>query len=198
MKKENDNMLNLLIIADTHGAANVEEFSHIEENCKREYGACFFLGDVSSRDFDYILPKIRRGAPIYGILGNHDNVSLLSRYGIENLHGRMIILRGISFVGFEGSLRYKDENAPLYTDKESVVLAKELPKADVLLSHDAPKGIYKKDAAHSGLSGLRWYLKRHPRCTNIHGHHHKNDENRIFFAGKSIGVYGSKIITIEK
>jgi len=189
-------MINLLIIADTHDAASVEEFSHIKENCKKEYDACFFLGDVTGKDFDYILPKIKRNTPTYGILGNHDAFALLSRYGIENIHRRIVTVKGIDFVGFEGSLKYKDEKAPLYTDKESVLVAKGLPKADVLLSHDAPKGVYKRDFAHSGLLGLRWYMKKNPRCINIHGHHHKNDENKLFLAGKSIGVYGSRIIEV--
>jgi len=50
----------------------------------------------------------------------------------------------------------------------------ELPKADILISHDS---IYRNivDDAHTGLKCISKYIEEKKPFLNIHGHHHKQE-----------------------
>lgn len=192
-------MIKLLVIADTHGAAHVEEDVHLKENISKPFDACFLLGDITNRDITFIKKNLPEGIPVYGILGNHDSFGLLEKNGIENIHGKAVGIKNKKIVAMQGSYKYKDEDAPLYTHEESIEIAKKLPAADVFITHDSAYGSYSKNGVHCGMKGIKKYLQKHPRAIHIHGHHHKNDLHQVgLFRTKSIGVFGCKIIEIYK
>lgn len=186
-----DFSLNILVIADTHGCLNECELPD------DGYDVCFLLGDVFNNDLAIIKQKIVH-APIYGILGNHDGFDLLDRYGIENIHGKSIEIKGVKIVGLQGSIKYKNSDMPLYTDEESCEIAKLLPCADILISHDSPKYVFgDKDFAHSGLQGITNYCELHNVPLNIHGHHHENKTTILENGTTSICCYGVRLMNCQ-
>ena len=161
--------LRMLIIADTHGCLYEDEipFDHTAD-------VCLLLGDLSLQDIAIIQEHID-DIPIYGVLGNHDDFDLYDMCGIENIHGKVVEVKGVRVAGIQGSLRYKYSDMPLYTDEESVEIAEAMGAADILISHDSPKYLHgTNDFAHSGLQGITRYCEKYSVPLNIHGHHHEN------------------------
>lgn len=176
----------ILIIADTHNTLTEEEVIKLRNT---DYQACFLLGDVGIKDLRLLRMYISF-ENTYGILGNHDDFTLLDQFNVPNIHGKKVVIKGISFIGWEGSSKYKNEEYPSFTQKESVIFSRTLQECNVLLTHDSPYHLYSHDCAHEGLKGISLYLKKNPNTINIHGHHHIHSEllykktNKIYAAYK--------------
>lgn len=166
--------LKMLIITDTHNCLECDEIEAFNN-----YDVCFLLGDLTGRDLKRVKDTISPRIPIYGLLGNHNSFGDLIYYGIEDIHGKKIIVNDIPIVGWQGSIKYKDIEFPSFTDHESLAFAMYLPKVEILLSHDSPKYYHGKDFAHSGLRGITKYLKDNQVPLNIHGHHHVNEAKTL-------------------
>ena len=112
--------------------------------------------------------------PRFGVHGNHDEEGLLEELGIDNLHGRQVQLGRLTMAGFEGCVRYGRGGVHQYTQKEAKKLAKKLPRADVLISHNPPLGINDdpEDPSHIGFEGLRDWVDKHRPRHILHGHTH--------------------------
>jgi Icc-related predicted phosphoesterase len=132
--------------------------------------AVVLLGDL---DPDWVDPLWRfEHLPILGVYGNHDDGKYLGARNTTDLHLERAEIQGLTFAGFQGSVRYKP-NAPFqYTQKDAAKLARRLPKADVLLSHSPPRGVHEEpdDRAHEGFDALRAYIEEHQPRYAIHGH----------------------------
>lgn len=103
------------------------------------------LGDISVQDLQIIKHTADvLGIPVIGVCGNHDEVDALVKVDIDDLHGRSKTIKGVSFAGIGGSLRYKPSDNMFLTQRESIDIAKKLPKADVLITHDklTPAGMW--------------------------------------------------------
>ena len=162
--------IKLLIIADTHGGLKELDLKNILFQ-HPEYDACILLGDYSQQDLKIILKYIYPNK-IYALLGNHDD-NYIKEYNLRNLNGNIYIVNDVSFLGIEGSFRYKNEKFPSFTQKESIEFLNDKPKVDILFSHDAPfelSGI--NDIAHQGLFGINYYLYKNKVPICIHGHVH--------------------------
>lgn len=180
--------LKMLIITDTHGCLNPSEIP------QDKFDVCLLLGDLFKDDIMIIKEKIIN-IPIYGVLGNHDGFELYDKYGIENIHGKVVEVNGVRIVGIQGSLRYKYSDMPLYTDEESVEIAEKMEEADILISHDSPKYLHgDNDFAHSGLQGITRYCEKWNVPLNIHGHHHDNMRSVLENGTTSICCYGVRLI----
>lgn len=186
--------MKILIISDTH---NTLEFGNIKE-ISEEYNACFTLGDISWNDYSIIKEVIPHSIPIYGVLGNHNDFNDLEHFGIQNIHGKKIYINDISFIGWQGSIKYKNTDYPSFTDKESISFAKILDKADVLISHEGPKYLYHRDLPHSGLTGITKYLKKNKTPLIIHGHHHMNKIQTLKNGTICTCIYGTRILDLSK
>lgn len=186
-----DKELNLLIITDLHTVYE-EEIKKIQNYI---YDCCILLGDIRFDDL-MLIKKYIKGS-IYGVLGNHDSYGMLEDAGIENIHNKIITINEIKIIGFEGSSKYKKGNSPLYTQEESLKIAKTMSKADILVSHDSPYYLYKKDPAHCGLKGITEYITKNRIPINIHGHQHINSEITLKNKTKVIGVYRCSLINIK-
>jgi Icc-related predicted phosphoesterase len=184
----------ILIITDCHHLLR-EEAEKLEN---LEYDVCFLLGDISGKYIDIILEYIRKNK-IYGILGNHDEFGVLEARNIPNIHCKLIEINGITFLGFEGSNRYKRGEFPMFTQKEARKLLMKCPKADILLSHDSPYKLYSngKDLAHCGLKAISKYIKKYKPIFNIHGHQHINSNKTLKNKTNVICVYRASIIDTE-
>lgn len=165
--------LRLLILTDLHTLREDE----LEKVVDLDYDVCFLLGDIT--------------------VGNHDNFDNLARAGIENINNKIIDINGIKILGFEGSHRYKKGNFPMLSQEESLELLKNSPKADILVSHDAPYYLYSKNMAHCGLKGISKYLLKNKVPINIHGHHHINSVLKFKNGTTVIGVYRCAILDIK-
>jgi len=111
--------------------------------------------------------------PKIGVYGNHCSGTYFDSLGIQNMHLATWEFSGLTFGGFQGSLRYKpNPYAIMYTQEEASDMLKDFPYVDVMLAHSPPFGIHDEpgDLSHEGLHGLRDYIDRmHPRYF-LHGH----------------------------
>lgn len=160
-----------LFITDTHGHMTKQAFDEFISDIG-EVDVIFALGDMSERD-QLLLKQYYIGTPKYALLGNHDYYGQLEETGLSDISGKVTVINGVSFTGIHGSIKYKDTDAPMLTDEESVKIAETLPRCDVLLSHDKAKKT-EDVGSHSGLDGITWYLLNQQPAYHFHGHIHEN------------------------
>lgn len=187
--------IKILFISDTHGDLALNKKLQTKLR-KAKFDVCCILGDIHDYDYKFILDNIDKES-IVGLLGNHDRKTLLSEYNIFDLNGNIIEINGIKIGGIQGSHKYKDEDYPSYTHKESINLLDKLKKVDILISHDKPLLYDYNDSVHDGLRGITYYLYKNRVPYNIHGHLHKSDDTILKNGTKSIGVYQCEVITFK-
>ena len=166
--------LKLLFIADTHNCLKDgnEILKYIQE--QKDYDYCILLGDHSASDIEEILKVIPLNK-ICGILGNHDSWNKYDIYGITNISGKVINIKGIRIAGISGGHKYKNSNEyVLYTHEESIQIANNIEKADILITHDKPFIQDNHNSAHDGLKGITEYIYKNHIALHIHGHLHEN------------------------
>lgn len=178
--------IKMIIISDTHGCLKEDDFSKfIAEH--EEFDICLLLGDHSVGDIDTILQYIDE-EKIYALLGNHDN-NYIGKFNLKNLNGKVINVNGVKLLGIQGSYKYKPDDFPSFTQKESIEFLNDKEKVDILVSHDAPYGFSgRNDVAHQGLFGILYYLFKNkvPYC--IHGHLH-TPYNKQMINGTTVNCY---------
>lgn len=173
--------IRILAIADLHDWSK----SELELINGLEYDCCCLLGDIPETALKIIKQLVHK--PLYGILGNHDDLNSLSRYGITDLNGKAVTVNGVSIAGLSGSHRYKNGDYPMLTQKESITAATVCPAADILISHDTAYHVMKQlDNAHCGLKGISRYISRSKSGLNICGHYHINSDKRLMYKGCDI------------
>lgn len=91
-------MCKILFVADTHNRLRRAEYYHLS----RDYDAIISLGDVSYEDY-MVIKNIWPGVPIYGVLGNHEDVNTLTRARITPLQDRVIRIGDLTFTGMNGT-----------------------------------------------------------------------------------------------
>lgn len=165
--------MTILAIADLHDWS-VDELELIRD---LEYDCCCLLGDIPDAALEIIKRIVQK--PLFGVLGNHDELSTLSRCGIPNLDGKSVTVNGVTITGLGGSHRYKSGDYPMLTQKESIAAAKLCPKADILISHDTAYHVMRQlDSAHCGLKGISKYIAKNKPGLNICGHYHENTRKK--------------------
>lgn len=173
LKSESKPHIKILAIADLHDWS-ADELELIREF---EYDCCCLLGDIPSAALEIIKQFVRK--PLFGVLGNHDEPSTLSRCGIQNLDGKSVTVNSVTIVGFGGSHRYKNGDYPMLTQRESITAARSCPKADILISHDTVyHAMERLDNAHCGLKGISRYIAKSKPGLNICGHYHENTHQK--------------------
>lgn len=191
---EYNKKIKMIIISDTHNCLNEEEFRNFIE-CHKHYDICVLLGDHNSNDISIILKYIDK-KKIYGLLGNHD-YDYLSNYDIFNLNGKVININGTTFLGIQGSFKYKPASFPSFTQQESILFLDNQPKVDILLSHDNRfDSSMERNPAHQGLFGITYYLFKNKIPYHIHGHIHNSYKKEMINGTKEISVYMYEYIEI--
>ena len=177
----------LLFISDTHGSlkgknpfvSNGPSYADTLREAWSNYfepvDAVICLGDIFLDELK-IIKDIFFDIPVLGVPGNHEDISEIEEAGITNIHGKRYRIGDFVIAGFGGCYRYKDHKKTdgicLMTDEESLEFAKNLPKADILVSH-APCKTKSFDDAHSGLDGISWYISTHKPKYHFYGHIHE-------------------------
>lgn len=193
--------MKLLCCADLHNSFDLTHFE--TQTYDKEPDLIVTLGDISVQDLRIIKRTADNlGIPAIGICGNHDEPFALQSVGIDDLHGKVKTIDGVSFAGIGGSLRYKRSNYMFLTQQQSIDVAKSLPKADVLISHDKPysgwffdkKAQYAKDP-HAGLVGITKYIRQNKPKIHLYGHLHQRMTEEQH-GTTSMCVYGIQLIDI--
>ncbi len=140
--------------------------------------------------------------PKLGVYGNHDSGMYFEPLGIINMHLKTFKFGGLTFGGFEGCVRYKnDPYAKMYTQEEAAELLKDFPRVDVMLAHSPPYGVNDEpeELAHQGYKALREYVEQKKPKYLLHGHSYPTKENIVTKFGDTeiIYVYGDKLIDLE-
>ena len=178
--------IKMIIIADTHGCLKENEFYKFMTG-HEEYDVCLLLGDHSVEDINTILKYVNE-EKIYALFGNHDH-NYIGKFNLKNLNGEIININGVKLLGIQRSYKYKPDDFPSFTQKESIAFLNDKEKVDILVSHDAPYGFSdRNDVAHQWLFGILYYLFKNkvPYC--IHGHLHTSYE-REMINGMMINCY---------
>lgn len=160
-----------------------------------KYDVCLLLGDINSEYLNIIKKYVKNN--IFGVLGNHDEFGILESANIENIHNKVVEINGIKIIGFQGSSKYKKGNHPLYTQEESIDVGKKMQEADILISHDSPYFLYKRDPAHCGLKGITKYIYKNRISINIHGYQHINSNGKLKNGTTVIGIYKCALINTK-
>jgi len=191
----NIDRLKLIIIADTHNALNEEELINVLK-LHYDYDLCILLGDHSDNDIMKILNNIPK-EKIYALLGNHDG-NYIQNYELNNLNGNMFTIKNTNILGIEGSFKYKPVKFPSFTQEESISFLKDLPRADILFSHDGPFDNERvNNPAHQGLFGITYYLFKNKVKYNIHGHIHEDYNKTLLNGTKEMSLFGIHYIEID-
>lgn len=165
--KLTSNSIRILACADWHWYLE-NEIDLIKDI---NFDICVCLGDIPINGLKKI-KTIAKNRPVIGIAGNHDGWDTPKKGGINNIHLSSFQYHDVWFSGLSGSSKYKNTDAPMLSQRESILLSSKIPKADILLSHDCMYHLIGKDAAHSGLMGLDLYNLIKRPIVNICGHHH--------------------------
>ena len=121
-------------------------------------------------------------APLYFVGGNHDirYKDKLPQGGFD-LHGRLERIKGLNFLGLEGS-RWYNGGPYQYTEREMHWKIQRLrPRiwwkggVDIIITHAPPRHIHDaEDRCHRGFKSFRWLLDKYSPRYFIHGHIHAN------------------------
>jgi len=163
--------MNTLVIADTNPDIDFQKV--IDDN---SVDLVIMLGDLERHDLLGLtaitaIPKI-------GVYGNHCSGTYFSELGIMNMHMATWVYGGLTFGGFEGCVRYKENpDAIMYTQEEALHMLHAFPAVDIFLCHCPPRGINdEEEIAHQGFDGLRTYIDRTPPAVLLHGHTYPTEE----------------------
>jgi uncharacterized protein len=158
-------------------------------------------GDLPPEYLTYLVTVFN--VPLFYIRGNHDAMyEFKPPQGCVDLHGKVIVYKGIRISGFEGSHWYN--GGPIqYTEKQ---MARMVFKTkfkifwregiDIIITHSPPKGVHDaKDICHQGFKCFRNLIDRYSPDYFLHGHIHtyfKNKKERKTIANKTkvINTFG--------
>lgn len=185
--------MHILVIADRRPNIDIVEFVRTN-NVK----LIITLGDLTREDIIQLeqitaIPKI-------GVYGNHDSGNYMPDLGIWDMHLKVWTYNDLSFGGFQGCVRYKNNpDAIMCTQDEARQMLVGFPKVDVFISHCPPRGINdEEEVAHQGFDALRTYLDTEQPKVLLHGHTYPTEETVVKQHGPTRieYVYEYKLISI--
>ena len=163
------------------------------------YQQCEILvttGDLKQFDFAGLEDQ-KNKKPAFGVYGNHDSGTYMNPLGIIDLHNQIYEYAGLTWGGFQGCLKYKSADAPMYTEDEAKLFADSFPRVDILLLHAGPADMLDdpSDVTHKGSENIQRYInEKHPKVVFL-GHQYSNAEMQVG-ATKLYRTYGARIIEI--
>lgn len=168
-----------------------KDFDSLYEDCD----VLISTGDLSIFDFGNLQENTNK-KPAFGVYGNHCSGTYLERLDITNLHNTVVEFNGMKWGGFQGCLRYKN-NDLMYTEEEAQEFATNFPYVDILLLHAGPKDMLDdpSDSVHIGSESIARYVRDKKPKFVFCGHQYSDDEMKL--GNTSLfRTYGARIITI--
>ena len=149
-------------------------------------------------------------APLYYVGGNHDIRYKDKRpQGGINLHARIERIKGLNFLGLEGSRWYNGGPYQRTEGQMRGIIRRLRPMIwwqggiDVIVTHAPPRFIHdSEDLCHRGFRCFRWLIDKYQPDYFIHGHIHRHFSNpsermSVVDATKVVNTYGYHILEIE-
>lgn len=157
----------ILIVSDIHFELSPRERKVFDQ----DFTQVWLLGDVPCKVLELIH---KMPCPKIGVLGNHDTYHSFDDFDVTNLNGIVTDINGVSIVGIEGSSLYK-KGTPyvMHTQQEVLQIAEQLPRADVLISHDSMYQRHDDAMNKEGFQGITQYIEECKPFLHIYGHHHE-------------------------
>ena len=159
-------------------------------NLRRRYSdidCIISCGDMPPVYLEFMVSILN--VPLFYVRGNHDEVYQREPPGGDNLHRRIIRFRGLTMLGLEGSMRYRDGPAQ-YSEGEMlrkviglgprVMLERSMGrKIDILVTHSPPRGIHDaEDLPHMGFKAMLRFIEWYKPRYMLHGHVHTYDRRK--------------------
>lgn len=140
------------------------------------------------------------------ILAAGDDPRIMKKYkpivllnpGKDDISIPVYIVKDIIFAGISGSVKYKNIDSPfLKTQRQALDEIKNIPAADILLSHDKPKREFDNSDniqthMHYGLYAIWQYMQKY-NAVNMHGHVHQEYAN-----GREYSYYRTQYVEIKR
>jgi len=182
---------------------------------RREYSdveAIISCGDMPAAYLEFIVTTLN--VPLLYVRGNHDLEYKADYPGGDNLHGKVMRYKGLTFAGLEGSPRYNNEPIQ-YSESQMRWMVLGLAPAllwywlrfrhgiDVMITHASPRDIHDlPDRTHRGFRSLRLLMNLYKPRYLLHGHVDTWDRRRptvTQYAGTEvINVNPMKVLTLER
>jgi uncharacterized protein len=158
------------------------------------------LGDLEHHQIREL--EIITDIPKIGVYGNHCSGLYMPELGIKNMHLQTFEFGGLTFGGFEGSVRYKSSlTAKMYTQDEATELMQGFQHVDVMLAHCPPYGINDEpdDVAHMGFVALRKYIEAENPKYYLHGHTYPKEGELVtkYRETEILYIYEDQIIELS-
>jgi Icc-related predicted phosphoesterase/DNA-binding Lrp family transcriptional regulator len=149
-------------------------------------------------------------APLYYVKGNHDiRFKDKQPAGGEDLHGRLVNVRGLNILGLEGSHWYNGGPYQYTEAQMRSIVGRLRPKIwwrggiDIVVTHAPPRHIHDaQDPCHTGFECFRRLIEKYQPAYFIHGHIHQrfsDDLERITRsdATRVVNTYGHYLFEIK-
>jgi len=177
-------------------------------------------GDLPFYYLDFLTSAFN--APMVYVRGNHDGGP---QYGADgriwqdvrggvDIHGKVVMHKGLILAGLQGSMRYKARAEYMYSEAEMrMVVAQIVPRLlwnrqrlgralDVLVTHSPPYGIHdRQDLPHTGFKVFLSFLRLFRPRYHLHGHIHvyRQDEATAtqYEKTKVVNVYPYRLLEID-
>lgn len=177
-------------------------------------------GDLPFYYLDFLTSAL--DAPLVYVRGNHDESP---QYGVDgkvwtsvrggvNIHGKIVVRRGLILAGLQGSMRYKAHASYMYSESEMrMTVAQMVPRLlwnrqrlgralDVLVTHSPPFGIHdRRDLPHTGFKVFLSFLRLFRPRYHLHGHIHIYRQDEVirtqFEDTTVINVYPYQVLEVE-
>ncbi|GEM45714.1 metallophosphoesterase family protein [Deinococcus cellulosilyticus] len=172
-------------------------------------------GDLPAYYLEFLASTLP--VPVLYIPGNHrdeftlnDQHELVPPGGVENVHGRVVEVAGLTIAGWGGVPRYRESDHGHYTPWQAKVgmwrlgmqmKMKRIRKLDIFLTHAPPLGEHAgSDYAHRGCPDLTHFMHQHQPRYMVHGHIHEYEGKKIQYQDgptQVINAYGYRILEVE-
>jgi Icc-related predicted phosphoesterase len=186
--------MKILAIADRPPKESIRALLEREKNIE----LICTLGDLDYFSLEEL--KDIQDIPKIGVYGNHCTRGYFETLGIKNMHLTTFEYKGLTFGGFEGCVRYKEDHyAPMYTQEEASRMLNGFPRVDVMLCHCPPYGINdEEEVAHQGFKALRLYLEEMKPKYLLHGHTYPNEKTLVteYKETKIVYVFSDSVIEV--
>ena len=202
---KNPNKLKILSVSDAvdpmlHRQAGSQPFAEID--------VIISCGDLPPEYLSRLVHAFN--APLYFVGGNHDIRYKDKRpQGGLDLHGRVERIKGLNFLGLEGS-RWYNGGPYQYTEGQMRGIIRRLRPTlswqggiDIVVNHAPPRYVNDaEDLCHRGFRSFRWLIDKYQPIFFIHGHIHRDfsdpsERVTVVDATRVVNTYGYHILEIE-